>query len=314
MLRKNGEMPKSHKSGKVSIVGLPNAGKSTLLNALVGEKLAIVSSKPQTTRTQVQGVLTTDEAQIVFLDTPGIHKSDSLINRRMMRAVRASLDALDAVIYVADATQPVTEEQEQALDLLKKSAVPAVLVVNKIDRLEKRPQVLEVLQRFQTLYDFTEFIPISAQTGEGLDTLRACLLKLLPEGEAIYADDHITDLPSRFLAAEMIREQILAETRQEVPHAIAVMVDNWEDTPKLTRIAATIYVERTGQKTIVVGQGGAMIKKIGTASRLQIEEFFEKKVFLELFVKVKPDWRNNAEFLNELDWLKTTSDSGDDAQ
>ncbi len=296
------------RAGTASIIGLPNAGKSTLLNALIGEKLAIVSSKPQTTRTALDGVLTTPSAQIVFVDTPGIHKSDTPYNQKMMRSVRASLDSIDVLVFVHDAQRVISTEVEGALDLVKKANVPTVLVLNKIDLVDDPKKVLGLLEQFPKHYEFAAYVPISAQSGEGVEQVRDEIIKLLPRASKIYPDDHITQMPSRFLAAEMIREKILAETHQEVPHAVAVLVDTWEETPKLTKISATVYVERQGQKTIVIGQKGAMLKSIGTAARLEMEEFFGTKIFLELFVKVRPDWRNQPEFLNELDWRRMTGE------
>ncbi|MBM3757219.1 MAG: GTPase Era [Acidobacteria bacterium] len=305
-------MPKKkYRAGTASIIGLPNAGKSTLLNALVGEKLAIVTAKAQTTRTSLNGVWTGAEAQIVFVDTPGIHKSDNVFNQRMMRAVRSAMESIDVLVYVFDATRFVNDEVKQAIDLVKKAEVPAILVLNKIDAVKEKEKLLALIEAFRELHGFAAYIPLSAKKGEGLDELRAAIVEHLPNGPAIYPEDHITEVPSRYLAAEMIRERILILARQEVPHSVAVLVDTWEETPKLTRISATIYVERPGQKSIIVGSGGAMIKAIGTSARLQLEKFFQTKIFLELFVKVKPDWRSQPEFLNELDWRKMVGGESD---
>ena len=293
------------KVGTVSIIGLPNAGKSTLLNALAGMKLAIVSSKPQTTRTSVQGVLTEPElGQIVFVDTPGIHKSDSVFNQRMMRTVRASLANLDAVVYVVDARREIDDEQRQAMDVLQNVAAPVILALNKIDKITKKEKLIALLPAYQQIREFSAYIPISAAFGDQVDVLKNEIFKHLPEGEPIFPEDHVTDQPSRFIAAEMIREKLLDATEQEVPHSVAVFVEKWEETPKIIRVTATIFVEKEGQKAIVIGQGGAMIKKIGTEARLELEKFFEQKFYLELFVKVRPNWRENIEFLNELDWRK----------
>ncbi len=293
------------KVGTVSIIGLPNAGKSTLLNALAGMKLAIVSSKPQTTRTSVQGVLTEPElGQIVFVDTPGIHKSDSVFNQRMMRTVRASLANLDAVVYVVDARREIDDEQRQAMDVLQNVAAPVILALNKIDKITKKEKLIALLAAYQQIREFTAYIPISAAYGDQVDVLKNEIFKHLPEGEPIFPEDHVTDQPSRFIAAEMIREKLLDSTEQEVPHSVAVFVEKWEETPKIVRVMATIFVEKEGQKAIVIGQGGAMIKKIGTEARLELEKFFDQKFYLELFVKVRPNWRENIEFLNELDWRK----------
>lgn len=291
-----------HRSGFVSIIGRPNAGKSTLLNALVGNKLAIVSEKPQTTRTSIQGVANFENAQIVFLDTPGIHQSGTLLNQRMMETVRASLADRDLVLYLADCTVPCSEEDRQALDILSGLKTPAILVLTKMDRLSDKRQLLPCIEAYRAIREFLDYVPISAVTGEGLDQLRKSILSQIPEGPAYFPPDYLTDQPERFLVAELIRERILRETRQEVPHSIAVVIEKWEETPKLTRISAVIFVERAGQKAIVIGAQGAMLKKIGTFARQSIEVLLERKVFLELFVKVQKDWRENPEFLNSIDW------------
>jgi GTP-binding protein Era len=290
-----------HRAGFVSIAGRPNAGKSTLLNALVGEKVAITAHQAQTTRTSIQGVLTTPQAQVVFIDTPGIHKSDTLFNKRMMDTVRGALQDRDLVIYVADATKRVTEEDEHALSALNKSG-QTFLVLNKIDKVSDKRLLLPVLERYNQLFPFTEAFPLAARTGEGLELLKQAIVKSLPEGPAIFPNDYLTDQPARFMAAEIIREAILENLRDEVPHATAILVDTWEEKPKLVKIAATIHVERTGQKAILIGAQGLMLKKIGTAARLELERLLDRKVFLSLFVKVKPNWREDPSFLNAVDW------------
>ena len=297
------------RSGFVSLLGRPNAGKSTLLNALVGEKLAIVSDKPQTTRTSIQGVASLAGAQVVFVDTPGIHKSTTLFNQRMMETVRSVLEERDVLLYVVDATAPFSIQDAEAVAALKNLSTPTLLLINKIDRVHDKRQLLPLIEQFKSIREFAEYIPVSAKTGEGLDRVRQAIVSRLPEGPAYFPPDHLTDQPERFLAAELIREQILGHTRQEVPHAVAVLIDRWEETPPrkgsteaITRIAATIYVERPGQKAIVIGAGGASLKKIGTLARLEIEKMLDRKVFLELFVKVQKDWRENPEFLNAIDW------------
>jgi GTP-binding protein Era len=289
------------RSGFVSILGRPNAGKSTLLNAVLGQKLAIVSSRPQTTRASIQGVLTMRDAQIVFIDTPGIHKSDSLLNKRMMDTVRAHAQA-DVVLFLVDALAPFSEADSEAVDLVKKIPAPVLAVFNKLDALRDKPKLLELIEQCRALHSFAEYIPISALSGEGLDLLRAEIIKRLPEGPPLYPEDHLTDQPERFLAAEILREKVLHLTRQEVPHAVAVMIENWEDTDRLLRIAASIYVERPGQKAILIGSGGALLKKIGTLARQELEKVFDKKVFLQTFVKVRPRWREDPEFLAAIDW------------
>ena len=290
------------RSGFVSILGRPNAGKSTLLNALVGEKLAIVSDKPQTTRTTIQGVANIGDAQVIFIDTPGIHKSTTLFNQRMMETVRAALEERDVLLYVADASVPFSTEDAEAIAALKNLSTPTLLLVNKIDRVQDKRQLLPLIEQFKAVREFDEYIPVSATTGEGLDRVRSAIVSRLPEGPSYFPADHLTDQPERFLAAELIREQILRHTRQEVPHSTAVLIDRWEAGPKLTRIAATIYVERPGQKAILIGAAGASLKKIGTLARYEIEKMVGHKVFLELFVKVQKDWRENSEFLNSIDW------------
>lgn len=294
-----------HVAGFVSILGRPNAGKSTLLNALLGTKVAIVAPRPQTTRNAIQGVLTLPEAQVVFVDTPGIHKSTTRLNKRMMDSVRASAEA-DVVLFLADASARPSGEDAEAVDLVKKLHAPVIAVLNKSDKVQPKQKLLEVIARYQQMHEFAAFVPVSALTGDGLDVLKQEIIARLPEGPPMYPEDYLTDQPERFLAAELIREQVLKLTREEVPHAVAVLVDKWEDTPKLIRIAATIYVERAGQKTIVIGAGGAMLKRIGTEARKQIEEMTGKKVFLETFVKVQPNWREDPEFLQATDWRLTS--------
>ena len=289
-------------SGFVSILGRPNVGKSTLMNALIGTKIAIVSNKPQTTRTGIQGVLTLPEGQIVFVDTPGIHKAHSSLNKRMMASVREALGERDLLLYVADATAPFTTADREALDLVKKSDTPVFLVLNKTDLVKEKPSLLPLIERYRAAHDFTEFYPVSARRPEGLDELRAGIMARLPEGPAYFPPDHITDQPERFLAAELIREKIIRATHEEVPHSVAVMVERWDEQPNITRILATIYVEKEGQKGILIGAKGAMLKTVGTKAREEMELLFGKKIFLELHVRAQPNWRENKAFLNSLDW------------
>lgn len=295
------ESANAHRTGFVSIAGRPNAGKSTLLNALIGEKLAITARQPQTTRTSVQGVLTTPDAQVIFVDTPGIHKSDTLFNQRMMQTVRSALEARDLVLFVADATRPIDEEDRNAIGVLKHSD-KALLVLNKIDRVTDKRLVLPLMEEYSRLHEFLEVLPVSASKKNGLDELRRAIIKYLPEGPPLFPEDYLTDQPMRFLAAEIIREKILRVAHQEVPHAVAVIIDRWEEKPRLTRIAATIHVERPGQKSILIGTKGEVMKKIGTEARQELEKVVNTKVFLELFVKVKKNWRDDPAFLNSIDW------------
>ncbi|MBV9760105.1 MAG: GTPase Era [Acidobacteriaceae bacterium] len=290
-----------HRAGFVSLAGRPNAGKSTLLNALVGEKIAITAHQAQTTRTSIQGVLTSPNAQIVFVDTPGIHASDTLFNKRMMDTVRGALQDRDLVLFVADAARPVAEEDVRAASALAQTP-NAVLVLNKIDRIQDKRRLLPIIERYMELFPFAAAVPVSARVGDGLDELKRVILEHLPEGPALFPEDYLTDQPIRFLAAEIVRERILRSAREEVPHAAAVLIDSWEETPPLAKIAATIYVERHGQKTILIGNKGQMLKKIGSEARQELERILERKVFLSLFVKVKPDWRQDASFLDAVDW------------
>ncbi|MEJ5367090.1 MAG: GTPase Era [Bryobacteraceae bacterium] len=289
-------------SGFVSILGRPNAGKSTLLNALTGAKLAIVSDKPQTTRTLVQGVWTTEHSQTVFLDTPGLHEADTRFNRWMMDSVLEALKERDLLLLVIDSTRKPSPADERAVELIRKAGAPALAVFNKIDALKPKSQLLPLIDRYRQWHDFAEYLPISALTGDGLDDLRAAIVSRLPEGPAWFPPDYLTDQPERFLAAEIIREKILHLTRQEVPHAVAVLIDEWKEEPRLVRILATIHVERPGQKAIILGAQGARLKEAGTAARLELEAVLGRKVYLELFVKVSEKWRENERFLRELDW------------
>ncbi|PYY14004.1 MAG: GTPase Era [Acidobacteria bacterium] len=297
----------SFRSGFVSIIGRPNAGKSTLLNALVGEKVAIVTHKPQTTRHRIQGYVNVKggkgrpPGQIVLIDTPGVHKPDSPLGSRMMREVNAALEERDAVLLIVDATQPFGRGDQFVLDLLEKVTAPMILLLNKIDVIEK-PKLLEIIERYSKLRDFAEIIPISATKRKALDELIDAVIKRLPEGPRYFEKDQITDQPERALVAEMIRERVLIETGQEVPYAAAVKIERFEAGDKLTRIAAAIYCEREGQKAILIGKGGAMLKRIGTSARKQIERLVGTKVFLELFVKVRENWRSSEAALDELDW------------
>jgi GTP-binding protein Era len=283
-------------------VGRPNTGKSTLLNALVGQKVAIVADKPQTTRAAIQGVVTLPEAQIVFVDTPGIHKADSPLNKRLMDTVRGALEERDLLVFVADAARPFAEEDRRAVDLVRKMGTPVVLALNKIDLVKEKARLLPLIERYQAIHEFADYVPVSAAKGHGLDDLRRVILAHLPEGPAYFPEDYVTDQPERYLAAELIREKVLLATRQEVPHSVAVVVDRWEETPVITRIYATIRVERGGQKAIVIGTRGAMLKRIGTLARQEMERLFGVRIYLDLHVRVEAGWREKPAFLNALDW------------
>jgi GTP-binding protein Era len=301
-------MNKTFKSGFVSLIGRPNAGKSALLNALVGQKVAIVADKPQTTRTAIQGVVTLPEAQIIFVDTPGIHKANSQLNKRLMDTVRNSLEERDLLLFVADAARKFGDDDRRAIDVSRRTETPIVLVLNKIDLLKDKAALLPLIEEYKAVYQFADYVPVSAIKKTGLNELRGVILERLPEGPAYFPEDYVTDQPERFLAAELIREKVLLATRQEVPHSVAVMVDKWEETPKITRIYATIRVERDGQKAIVIGTGGAMLKQIGTLARHEMEKLFGVKIYLDLHVRVEPGWREKRAFLNTLDWRTMASE------
>ena len=297
----------SFRSGFVSIIGRPNAGKSTLLNALVGEKLAIVTRKPQTTRNRIQGIVNLSRkgkrpaGQIVLIDTPGVHKPINSLNQRMMREVYDALEGCNLLLLIVDATERFGAGDEFVLDLAKRTGLPVFLLLNKVDRLDKR-NLLPLIAQYKDRHDFTEVIPISALKQSGLDVLLKAAIQVLPEGPRYFPKDQFTDQPERFLVAELIREQVLLTTAQEVPYATTVLIDQYEEKPELIRIAATIYCEREGQKAILIGKQGATLKRIGTAARFEIEQLLNTKVFLELFVKVRPGWRDSRSFVEETDW------------
>lgn len=344
------------RSGFVSIIGRPNAGKSTLLNALLGQRLAIVTHKPQTTRTRIQGVLelparkkapgvtSQPAAQVVLVDTPGVHKPETQLDRRMMQEVHDALESRNAVLFIVDVTHrlPKSEvpgqelktsgrmalsaaEDDFALALVKRLDCPVILVLNKIDAVRKA-DLLPLIAHWSALHTFAEVVPISARKKEGLDLLLEKIVAQLPEGQRYFPPDQLTDQPERFLVAEIIREKILLLTGEEVPYATAVVVEKFEEPPEqpparakkkatnaapaappklpLTRIAAAIFCERTGQKAILIGKGGEMLKKIGTTARKDIESLLGTRVFLELFVKVQEDWRSSRGFVEELDWRR----------
>jgi GTPase len=298
------------RSGFVCILGRPNAGKSTLLNALVGEKLAIISPKPQTTRNRIQGVVHIpkqkgrDGGQIVLIDTPGVHKPDSSLGRKMMVEVREALEGCDLVLVIIDVTHKLDPRDQFALDLVKHSKTKAFLILNKIDVIREKSRLLPLIEEYRKLYDFAEVFPISALKRNGLDALMKTIVAALPAGPAYFPEDEITDQPARFMAAEIVREQVLLNTSEEIPYATTVIVDSFEEGERLTRIAATVYCERDGQKRILVGKGGQMLKKIGTSARIQIERMLGTKVFLELYVKAEPGWRDSRQFVEELDWRR----------
>jgi GTP-binding protein Era len=292
------------KSGFVSLLGRPNSGKSTLLNRLVGSKVAIVADKPQTTRQTIQGVAHRPGAQIILLDSPGIHEPRDALHRRMMREVRQALDARDLLLLLVDATARFEEADERAAELVASAKTPTFLVANKIDRLERKDVLLPLIDRYRSLYRFEEYLPISALRGDGVAELEEVTLARLPEGPEYFPPDFVTDQPLRHLAGELVREKVVQLTRQEIPYATAVAIDQFREGETLIRIAATIYVERNSQKGIIIGSGGQRLKQVGAAARQEMEALFGRKVFLQLHVKVRADWRQSDSFLEALDWRR----------
>jgi len=292
---------KDYRSGFVALIGRPNAGKSTLLNRLVGEKIAAVSNKPQTTRHRIKGIVTLEGGQIVFVDTPGVHKPGYLLNRRMMASVHDALLSVDLVVLMRDASVSTGNGDRFVLDMVRESAKPAILVLNKIDKMRDKAQLLPLIELYSNEYGFKEIIPISALKGDAVNELLKNITEHLPQGEPLYSEDELTDQPLRLLVAEMVREQILGQTGEEIPYVTAVITEKFDETdPGLVRIFCAIYVERPSQKKIIIGKQGKRLKQIGSNARIQIESLLDKKVYLQLFVKVVKDWRNKERQLDEL--------------
>ncbi len=301
------------KSGFVSLIGRPNAGKSTLLNRLVGTKLAIVSDKPQTTRTRILGVRNYPDAQVVFLDTPGIHRPLHRMNVRMVNTAVDTIREVDLLGLVVDASERRGKGDDFMLDLVKNAAAPVFLILNKIDLIRKS-RLLPMMDEYSKLADFAEIVPISAATGDNVDRLERAIIDRLPEGERLYPDDYLTDQPERFFAAEIVREKLLQFTHAEIPFSSAVIIDRFEEASEdpdakspIMRLYCTIVVDRESQKPIVIGKGGEMIKRIGTAAREELERFFGTRVFLDLHVRVKSEWREDERVLGEIGMNRTDS-------
>ncbi|GMA52162.1 GTPase Era [Alicyclobacillus contaminans] len=287
-----------YRSGFAALVGRPNVGKSTLLNALVGQKVAIMSNRPQTTRNRIRGVLTTPEMQIVFIDTPGIHKPHHRLGEYMVEAAEATFREVDVILFVCDVTQPNHPGDDHVLEKLKNVQTPVFLVLNKVDAVEK-PKILEMIATYRDKHSFAEIIPVSAKHQEQLDVLTAALARVLPEGPQFYPADMVTDHPEQFIISEIIREKVLHLTREEVPHSVAVGIEQLErrEASDVLYIHAVIYTERDSQKGILIGKRGAMLRKVGQLARQELEALFGNKVYLELWVKVKKDWRNEPSML-----------------
>lgn len=291
---------KKYRSGFVAIIGRPNVGKSTMMNQIIGQKIAIMSDKPQTTRNKIHGVYTTDEAQIVFLDTPGIHKPESKLGDYMMKAAHGTLGEVDAVLFLIDVASGIGGGDRYIISQLKEIDTPVILVMNKIDQVAPEA-LLPIITQYKDLYDFAEIVPISAIQGNNVTTLLEQTIKYLPEGPQYYPADQVTDHPEQFVCAELIREKILHLTREEVPHSIAVQIEDMRVQDNgVVYIGAVIFVERDSQKGIIIGKKGALLKEVGQKARHDIEALLGSKTFLELWVKVKKDWRNQDRILHDL--------------
>ena len=290
-----------YRSGFVALIGRPNAGKSTLLNRVVGEKIAAVSDKPQTTRFKIQGVTTRPDGQIIFVDTPGVHKPGYELNRRMMAAVQGALLQVDLVCLIRDASVSTGQGDRFVLELVQRSGKPALLLLNKIDKMKDRSSLLPLIEWYKDQYDWREVIPISALNGEMIDVLQHEIIKHLPEAAPLFGEDELTDQSLRSLAAEIVREKVLQRTGEEIPYVTAVVTEKWEDVREdFTRIYCTIVVERPSQKKIIIGKGAGRLKEIGIQARREIESLLGHQVHLELFVKVEDDWRNKEHLLDEM--------------
>jgi GTP-binding protein Era len=289
----------SFHSGFVAVVGRPNVGKSTLVNRLVGQKVAIVSPKPQTTRNRILAVVNREAGQIVLLDTPGIHKPQHRMNERMVDTAIKTLAQVEVVLWMTDVTETPGPGERVVRDAVRRVKRPVVLGLNKIDQIPK-PQILPAIDAYRQLMDFESIVPLSALSGDNVDVLEQELLKHLPESPPLYPDDFLTDQPERFFVAEMVREKILYHTREEIPYSTGVVIESFKEEGDLVRIEATVLVEKTSHKGILIGRGGQMLKTIGTEARREIEAFLSTKIYLGLFVKVREDWREDPRILEEM--------------
>jgi GTP-binding protein Era len=304
------ETQSKFKSGFVAILGRPNVGKSTLVNRLVGQKISIVTPKPQTTRNRITGIVNRPGAQVVLIDTPGLHDARTVLGRQMLRELSQAMEGVDLLVVMLDASEPIGLGDRAVLERASQFPRRAILLLNKIDRMA-REHLLPVIDSCSKVRTWTEIIPISASTGDGVDLALGKIIEDLPDGEPFFPSDQVTDQPERFLVSELVREKAMTLTQKEVPHAVAALVDSFEELPKLVRIRVTLYVERDGQKGILIGRGGEMLKQIGTAARKEIEELLDVKVFLELHVKVQPRWRDNPGMVRQLDWRTQVEQLGE---
>lgn len=285
-------MTDNFKSGFAAIIGMPNVGKSTLLNYIAGQKIAIISNKPQTTRNKILAIHTTEDYQIVFTDTPGIHKPHNKLGEFMVKVANESMNEMDVVLFVVDATRPINEMEKEIAKNIDKTGVPAILVINKVDAVKKE-DLLPIIADYSSLHEFASIVPLSAKTGDGAELLLKDIEELLPEGPMFYYEDMVTDQPEKQIAAEIIREKMLWLLDKEVPHGIAIEIEKMQELSDITKIYAVIYCEKGSHKGIVIGKNGEMLKRIGQKARADIEEMLDKKVYLELWVRVKNDWRNS---------------------
>lgn len=289
-------MQNKFKSGFAAIIGMPNVGKSTLLNTVAGQKIAIISDKPQTTRNKILAIHTTDEYQIVFTDTPGIHKPHNKLGEVMVKTANESMNEMDVVVFVVDASRKMSDTEREIAKNIGKTGAPCILVINKVDSV-KKDTLLPIIADYSNLHEFESIVPISAKTGDGVDILLGDIADLLPEGPKFYYDDMVTDQPEKQVAAEMIREKMLWLLDKEVPHGIAIEIEKMHEKENITEIYAVIYCEKASHKGIIIGKNGEMLKKIGRLARADIEEMLDKKVYLELWVRVKDDWRNSERMI-----------------
>ena len=292
------------RSGFVSVIGRPNAGKSTLLNHLLGQKVLIMSDKPQTTRNRIQCILTEERGQIIFLDTPGIHKPKHKLGEYMVNKAKESMREVDVILYMVDLSAEYGPGEEFIIEMLKQTKIPCVLVLNKVDLLATKEQLMRKIQHFSALVDFKAIVPVSAKTGENTDELLNVIFGQLSKGPLYYTEDEVTDQPERFIMAELVREKVLQLTHDEIPHSIAVVIEEVEEKKSLVKVRALIVVERESQKGIIIGAGGKQLKEIGSLARKDIEDLLGSQVFLELWVKVKKDWRNRMDSLRNYGYGK----------
>ncbi len=298
------------KTAFIAIVGRPNVGKSSILNKILGQKITIVSSKPQTTRTRIMGIYTEGETQLVFIDTPGLHKPKNSLGKYMVRSINESVGGVDACLLVAECDREPGDTEKLLMDRFRSMEIPAVLALNKIDKLKEKSDIIEKISAYSAEFDFDDIVPVSAQTGSGIEDLIRSLEKQAGEGMHLFDPDTVTDQPERVLAGEIIREKILRLTDKEIPHGTAVVIERFKQRPDsdLTDIDATIYCERSSHKGIIIGKGGSMLKKIGTYARQDMENFFDCKINLTLWVKVKEDWRNREGILRSLGYDESNFD------